>query len=78
MIIIVILARITCISLDEKIATGSLLRILRIFPWLKIASQGNMHNKHWTAPLNSYAKVVYIRIMKVMGFWHKHTTAKPA
>jgi len=46
MIIIVILARITCISLDEKIATGSLLRILRIFPWLKIASQGNMHNKH--------------------------------
>ena len=57
---------ITRISLDEKIAIGSLLCILRVIPDIaRVISgnpcqSGNMHKKHSTAPLNSHAKVVYV------------------
>ena len=64
------LARIKCISLDEKIATGSLLHALCVFLWPKIASQGNMHNKHRAAPLNSNTKVVYIIKCTVLHIVH--------
>jgi len=69
-IYILAIVRITHSSLDEKIATGSLLRALHVFPWPKIArycsilaSQGN---KYWVVHLNSHAKVVYRAMQHVL------------
>jgi len=68
--LVVIFSQCLLSSLDEKIATGSLLRILHVSlakdcqilsrQYLAIlASQGNMHNKYQAVPLSSHAKVVY-------------------